>query len=195
MEFKDRAARKSSDQLTIIVTEEFTTADQSAATIQVRKQSSDGVPGNAIKTAEIIEAARGALPEKEKKAVRAMARKLGDALYARGYKGVFCMDFLIDTDTSKVYLGEQAERAAQHFFQRGNLLALRELALRQIAERVDADGQAVAGGADAALAGLLAAVGPAQAIYLDPDRNFSFRGTAYTQATIAAEDSMASPAS
>ena len=56
MEFKDRAARKSSDQLTIIVTEEFTTADQSAATIQVRKQSSDGVPGNAKRTAEIIEA-------------------------------------------------------------------------------------------------------------------------------------------
>ena len=42
----------------------------------------------------------------------------------------------------KVYLGEQAERAARDFFRRGNLLALRELALRRTAERVDADVQA-----------------------------------------------------
>ena len=39
----------------------------------------------------------------------------------------------------KVYLPEQAERAAANFFRKGNLLALRELALRQTAERVDAD--------------------------------------------------------
>jgi two-component system sensor histidine kinase KdpD len=39
----------------------------------------------------------------------------------------------------KVYLPEEAARAVQHFFQRGNLLALRELALRRVAERVDAD--------------------------------------------------------
>ncbi|HEY6099360.1 MAG TPA: DUF4118 domain-containing protein, partial [Anaeromyxobacter sp.] len=39
----------------------------------------------------------------------------------------------------KVYLPDQAERAREHFFQRGNLLALRELALRRMAERVDAD--------------------------------------------------------
>ncbi|MFO0554650.1 MAG: sensor histidine kinase KdpD [Polyangiaceae bacterium] len=39
----------------------------------------------------------------------------------------------------KVYLGEQAQRAADHFFRRGNLLALRELALRRTAERVDED--------------------------------------------------------
>lgn len=39
----------------------------------------------------------------------------------------------------KVYLGEQAERAANSFFQRGNLLALRELALRRTAERVNRD--------------------------------------------------------
>lgn len=38
----------------------------------------------------------------------------------------------------KVYLGEQAGRAAQHFFRKGNLLALRELALRRTADRVDA---------------------------------------------------------
>ncbi|HET9627803.1 MAG TPA: DUF4118 domain-containing protein, partial [Kofleriaceae bacterium] len=39
----------------------------------------------------------------------------------------------------KVYVPEQAQRAAAHFFQKGNLLALRELALRRTAERVDAD--------------------------------------------------------
>ncbi|MDB5295959.1 MAG: osmosensitive channel signal transduction histidine kinase, partial [Phycisphaerales bacterium] len=38
----------------------------------------------------------------------------------------------------KVYRREQAERAAKHFFNRGNLLALRELALRATAARVDA---------------------------------------------------------
>lgn len=39
----------------------------------------------------------------------------------------------------KVYLPEQAKRAAEHFFQRGNLLALRELALRRTAQHVDED--------------------------------------------------------
>jgi two-component system, OmpR family, sensor histidine kinase KdpD len=39
----------------------------------------------------------------------------------------------------KVYLPEQARRAASHFFQRGNLLALRELALRRTAQHVDDD--------------------------------------------------------
>lgn len=39
----------------------------------------------------------------------------------------------------KVYLADQAQRAAQHFFQRGNLLALRELALRRTAQHVDED--------------------------------------------------------
>jgi two-component system sensor histidine kinase KdpD len=42
----------------------------------------------------------------------------------------------------RVYLRDQALRARDHFFKRGNLLALRELALRRIAERVDADVQA-----------------------------------------------------
>ncbi|CAA9380313.1 MAG: Osmosensitive K+ channel histidine kinase KdpD, partial [uncultured Phycisphaerae bacterium] len=37
----------------------------------------------------------------------------------------------------KVYRAEQAERAAKHFFVKGNLIALRELALRKTAERVD----------------------------------------------------------
>ncbi|HEY6559912.1 MAG TPA: sensor histidine kinase KdpD [Polyangiaceae bacterium] len=39
----------------------------------------------------------------------------------------------------KVYLPDQAKRAADHFFQRGNLLALRELALRRTAQHVDED--------------------------------------------------------
>jgi two-component system sensor histidine kinase KdpD len=37
----------------------------------------------------------------------------------------------------KVYVPQQAERAVRHYFQPGNLTALRELALRQTAQRVD----------------------------------------------------------
>ena len=44
--------------------------------------------------------------EQERRAVRQMAQKLGDRLYRAGYRGAFCMDFLIDTDTRRVYLGE-----------------------------------------------------------------------------------------
>ena len=39
----------------------------------------------------------------------------------------------------KVYIPQQAERAVQNFFRKGNLLALRELALRRTADRVDDD--------------------------------------------------------
>ena len=39
----------------------------------------------------------------------------------------------------KVYLPQQAERAAQHFFRKGNLIALREIALRRTAEHVEDD--------------------------------------------------------
>jgi two-component system sensor histidine kinase KdpD len=38
----------------------------------------------------------------------------------------------------KVYVPDQAERAVENFFRKGNLIALRELALRATAERVDA---------------------------------------------------------
>lgn len=38
----------------------------------------------------------------------------------------------------KVYLPDAAERACEHFFRKGNLIALRELALRRAADRVDA---------------------------------------------------------
>ncbi len=42
----------------------------------------------------------------------------------------------------KVYLPQQADRAAKNFFRKGNLLALRELALRRTADRVDGEMQA-----------------------------------------------------
>ena len=38
--------------------------------------------------------------------IRSLARKLGDRLYSEGYRGVFCFDFLLDTDSGEVYLGE-----------------------------------------------------------------------------------------
>jgi two-component system sensor histidine kinase KdpD len=41
----------------------------------------------------------------------------------------------------KVYLPEQARRAAGNFFRRGNLMALRELALRRTADRIEGDVQ------------------------------------------------------
>src|SRR6202051_3730179 len=42
----------------------------------------------------------------------------------------------------KVYVAQQAERAANNFFRKGNLMALRELALRRTADRVEGDVQA-----------------------------------------------------
>src|SRR5437764_398254 len=42
----------------------------------------------------------------------------------------------------KVYLPQQAERALGHFFQKTNLVALRELSLRQAAQRLNQDVQA-----------------------------------------------------
>ena len=54
-EFKDRAAKQMSDRLSITVTEQVTAADPTTATIQVRKQTPSGVPGNAKKTAEVID--------------------------------------------------------------------------------------------------------------------------------------------
>ena len=41
----------------------------------------------------------------------------------------------------KVYFAEQAERAARSFFRKGNLMALREIALRRTADRVEDDVQ------------------------------------------------------
>ena len=47
-------------------------------------------------------------------------------------------DLLERMRDGKVYLGPQAQRAIDNFFKKGNLIALRELALRLTAERVDA---------------------------------------------------------
>ncbi len=47
-------------------------------------------------------------------------------------------DLLKRLQEGKVYVPEQAELAGHHFFRKGNLIALRELALRVTAERVEA---------------------------------------------------------
>jgi two-component system sensor histidine kinase KdpD len=46
-------------------------------------------------------------------------------------------DLLARLKEGKVYTEERSEAAAQHFFQKGNLTALREIALRKTADRVD----------------------------------------------------------
>jgi two-component system sensor histidine kinase KdpD len=52
-------------------------------------------------------------------------------------------DELLDRlKAGKVYVQHQVERAANNFFRRGNLMALRELALRRTADRVEGDVQA-----------------------------------------------------
>jgi two-component system, OmpR family, sensor histidine kinase KdpD len=47
-------------------------------------------------------------------------------------------ELLLRLKEGKVYLPQQAKDAVNHFFRKGNLIALRELALRQTANRVDA---------------------------------------------------------
>jgi two-component system, OmpR family, sensor histidine kinase KdpD len=51
-------------------------------------------------------------------------------------------ELLARLKAGKVYVPHQAERAAQNFFRKGNLMALRELALRRTADRVEGDVQA-----------------------------------------------------
>lgn len=51
-------------------------------------------------------------------------------------------ELLARLKAGKVYVPAQAERAATHFFRKGNLMALRELALRRTADRVEDDVQA-----------------------------------------------------
>lgn len=48
-------------------------------------------------------------------------------------------ELLLRLKAGKVYLAPQAERAAQNFFRKGNLIALREMALRRTAEHVEDD--------------------------------------------------------
>ncbi|WP_026603331.1 sensor histidine kinase [Methylomonas sp. 11b] len=47
-------------------------------------------------------------------------------------------ELLLRLKEGKVYLPQQAQEAVNHFFRKGNLIALRELSLRQTANRVDA---------------------------------------------------------
>src|SRR6202163_3018289 len=51
-------------------------------------------------------------------------------------------ELLARLKAGKVYMPEQIERAASNFFRKGNLMALRELALRRTADRVEDDVQA-----------------------------------------------------
>ncbi|MEO7559166.1 MAG: two-component system sensor histidine kinase KdbD, partial [Nitrosospira sp.] len=51
-------------------------------------------------------------------------------------------ELLMRLKAGKVYQAQQAERAARNFFRKGNLIALRELALRRTADRVEDDVQA-----------------------------------------------------
>src|SRR5882672_3906612 len=51
-------------------------------------------------------------------------------------------ELLARLKSGKVYVPEQAGRAAENFFRKGNLMALRELALRRTADRVEGDVQA-----------------------------------------------------
>ena len=51
-------------------------------------------------------------------------------------------ELLLRLKAGKVYQGPQAERASQNFFRKGNLIALRELALRRTADRIETDVQA-----------------------------------------------------
>jgi two-component system sensor histidine kinase KdpD len=48
-------------------------------------------------------------------------------------------ELLARLKAGKVYLGPQVERATRNFFRKGNLIALRELALRRTAERIEDD--------------------------------------------------------
>ncbi|MBV8501331.1 MAG: two-component system sensor histidine kinase KdpD [Paucibacter sp.] len=50
-------------------------------------------------------------------------------------------ELLARLKAGKVYMGPAAERAASNFFRKGNLMALRELALRRTADRVEEDVQ------------------------------------------------------
>ena len=54
-------------------------------------------------------------------------------------------DLLARLKSGKVYVSEQAATATERFFRKPNLLALRELALRRTADRVDAAAQEYAG--------------------------------------------------
>jgi two-component system sensor histidine kinase KdpD len=72
-------------------------------------------------------------------------------------------DLLARLRAGKIYVADQASTAIERFFRKENLMALREIALRRVADRVEAAAQALPlDGSRARLAGdrLLVAVGP-----------------------------------
>ena len=76
-------------------------------------------------------------------------------------------ELLARLKAGKVYLPQQVEHAANNFFRKGNLMALRELALRRTADRVEGDVQAYRvdrsiGSVWKTAAALLTCVGPDQ---------------------------------
>ncbi len=77
-------------------------------------------------------------------------------------------DLLARLAAGKVYIREHAAHAREHFFRKGNLIALRELALRRTADRVDAamrdyrDARGIASGW-AARERIVACIGPTAA--------------------------------
>jgi two-component system sensor histidine kinase KdpD len=76
-------------------------------------------------------------------------------------------ELLLRLKSGRVYVPPQAERAADNFFRKGNLMALRELALRRTADRVEGDVQAYRvdksiGSVWKTAAALLACVGPGE---------------------------------
>ena len=49
---------------------------------------------------------RAPLLDRHRPRIHAMVQALGNRLSQEGYRGVFCVDFLVDTDADEVYLGE-----------------------------------------------------------------------------------------
>src|ERR1700720_5526 len=68
--------------------------------------------------------------------------KVFDAADEVGLVDIPADELLARLKAGKVYVAQQAERAANNFFRKGNLMALRELALRRTADRVEGDVQA-----------------------------------------------------
>lgn len=54
----------------------------------------------------------GVFDEATREAIRSMARRLGEALYGHGYRGVFCVDYLVENGTGEVFLGEVNPRVS-----------------------------------------------------------------------------------
>ncbi len=74
-------------------------------------------------------------------------------------------DLIARLQSGKVYVGEKADAAAERFFRKANLMALREIALRRVADRVEAASRELPADrtqAPARIAGdrVLVAVGP-----------------------------------